>query len=82
MINIQTVLKETGEVRARMWALWDSMKKGEAKGIEVKNHIAIANVILNGHKVDIAAAHFLGNAAVVLPPPEKNKQVSAKAQGN
>lgn len=72
MINITKVMEDTAEVRTRMWELWDSMQKGRAKGTEVKNQIAVANVILNGHKVDIAAAHFMGSNPVIQAAPRLN----------
>jgi hypothetical protein len=73
MIDIDNVMNDTAKVRDKMWALWDSMQKGKAKGAEVRNYIAVANVILNGHKVDIAAAHYIGSVPLVLPnPKDKN----------
>lgn len=80
MIDITKVMEDTAEVRNRMWSLWDSMQKGKAKGAEVRNQIAVANVILNGHKVDIAAAHFMGSAPVVLSPPKRNGQRAIRHQ--
>ena len=78
MIDLKGVMDDTAEVRDRMWKLWDSMQKGKAKGAEVRNQIAVANVILNGHKVDIAAAHFIGNTPDALPIP-KTKQINGRA---
>lgn len=80
MIDITKVMDDTDEVRKRMWALWDNMGKGKAKGVEVRNQIAVANVILNGHKVDIAAAHFLGSTPVVLSPSKRHSQRAIKHQ--
>jgi hypothetical protein len=41
MIDLQDVMNESAEVRARTWKLWDRLQKAEAKGAEVRNQIAL-----------------------------------------
>lgn len=76
MIDVNEVMNDTAKVRKNMWALWESMQKGNMKGREVKSEIATANVILSAHKVDIAAAHFAGSTAQVVVSTPKRKQIS------
>lgn len=73
MIDVEKIMKDTDKLRTRMWQLWDNVQSGKAKGPEVRDQISIANSILTGHKVDIAAANYIGSTPL-MPPPQQIRQ--------
>jgi hypothetical protein len=81
MINLQELLIDTKKTRDRMWDLWDKFDVGKVKGPDARVKIGIARTILDGYKVQIAAAHLDSSTlepTVILQPKRNGLRLSQR----